>query len=47
MYHNYLNSSSTALRGLNFIRADPASHPVRKHWASKQTIGEGHFDISM
>jgi hypothetical protein len=41
MYHNYLNSSSIALTGLSFIRADPIPHPVRKMWASKQIIGSG------
>ena len=30
MCNNYLNSSSSALTGLNFIKADPISHPVRK-----------------
>jgi hypothetical protein len=43
MCHNYLNNSSIALTGLNFIKADPIHHPVRKLWASKQTIGRGEF----
>jgi len=41
MCHNYLNSTSFALTGLNFTNADPNPHPVRKLWARKQTIGRG------